>query len=47
VFASIKDVKLLVAFEAGDRIVVLDPLLLGAEGGLYYLTYFVVHLQQL
>lgn len=35
--------KLFIAFEAVDCLLVLDPLLLGTKGSLYYLLHLLVH----
>ena len=41
--APVEGVELLIALEAVNRIIVLDPLLLGAEGGLDYFLHLLVH----
>lgn len=45
VLSSIEGVELFITLETVDGILVTHPLLLGAEGGLYYLLHLLVHQQ--
>jgi hypothetical protein len=45
VLSTIEGVELFIAFETVYGLIVTHPLLLGTEGGLYYLLHLLVHQQ--